>query len=143
MRRSVVAIAMQKALIGAFAVGFLTARWVDTSRIVTPDQLRAVADVTQGAIIIATKITRNRANETAISPIAGTIDDHWLDQGSWNMIVGMCAGMTLTTQSHTLLLGDRTAASGSNFANFGNKLCFWRDSGERADCPPPEPECGQ
>jgi hypothetical protein len=27
------------------------------------------------------------------------------------------------------------------FANIGNHLCFWRDTGARVGCPAPEPEC--
>ena len=57
--------------------------------------------------------------------------------------VGRCAGASLTTESRDLLIGDYTAAprGQDGFVNIANKLCFWRDSGERVACPPPEPEC--
>lgn len=64
--------------------------------------------------------------------------------GTWNVAVGLCSGSSLTGQSRSLLLGDRTAAppKGDGFVNIANKLCFWRDTGERVACPAPELECG-
>jgi hypothetical protein len=59
--------------------------------------------------------------------------------------IGRCSGFHLHAESRDILIGDYTDAprERDGFVNIKNKLCFWRDSGERADCPPPEPECGQ
>jgi hypothetical protein len=57
--------------------------------------------------------------------------------------VGRCVGTSLTTESYDILIGDNTTAPlhRDGFVNIGNRLCFWRDTGERAACPAPEPEC--
>jgi hypothetical protein len=57
--------------------------------------------------------------------------------------IGRCSGASLHNAARDLLIGDYTAApSGKDgFVNIGNHLCFWRDTGERVDCPAPEPEC--
>jgi hypothetical protein len=57
--------------------------------------------------------------------------------------IGRCSGASLTTESHDLLIGAYTSApkGKDGFVNIGNKLCFWRDSGATATCPPPEAEC--
>jgi hypothetical protein len=59
--------------------------------------------------------------------------------------IGRCAGASLTTESDDILVGDYvTAPRGrSGFINIANALCFWRDTGERAACPAPEPECAK
>lgn len=56
---------------------------------------------------------------------------------------GRCSGASLRAESNDLLIGDYTSAprGKDGFVNIGNKFCFWRDTGERVACPPPEPEC--
>jgi hypothetical protein len=64
--------------------------------------------------------------------------------GGCTVIVGKCAGMTQTSGGRNILLGDYTALpkpDTSGFVNIANRLCFWRDTGERVACPAPEPEC--
>jgi hypothetical protein len=60
------------------------------------------------------------------------------------IVIGMCAGWHVTTGKRNILIGDYTATPtpGTNdFINIANKLCFWRTTGERVACPPPEHEC--
>jgi hypothetical protein len=66
---------------------------------------------------------------------ATTMDD--------TIATGRCSGASLQTESRDLLIGDYTSAprDKSGFVNIANKLCFWRDTGTRVACPPPEPEC--
>ena len=63
--------------------------------------------------------------------------------GNNDMAYGHCSGASLMEESDDLLIGDYTAAPlhKNGFVNIENKLCFWRETGKRADCPPPEPEC--
>ena len=63
--------------------------------------------------------------------------------GNNDMAYGHCSGASLMEESNDLLIGDYTAAPlhKNGFVNIENKLCFWRETGKRADCPPPEPEC--
>lgn len=64
--------------------------------------------------------------------------------GAEHMItIGRCAGASVQNARRAILIGDYTSApEGSNgFVNIANKLCFWRYTGERVDCPAPEPEC--
>lgn len=64
--------------------------------------------------------------------------------GNRNVIVGACSGISLEEGSSNLLVGDHTATPTpftSGFVNLGNKLCFWRETGAQADCPPPEKSC--
>lgn len=68
----------------------------------------------------------------------------WLATNITHVIaIGRCSGASLHEARNTLLVGDYTSApEGSDgFVNIANKLCFWRDTGRRVDCPPPEPEC--
>jgi hypothetical protein len=64
---------------------------------------------------------------------------------TYSTFIGTCAGYSVHSGRNILLIGDYTSApDGANgFVNIGNKLCFWRESGERVACPPPEPECGK
>jgi hypothetical protein len=42
--------------------------------------------------------------------------------------------------SRCILLGDNTqtpSPDSDGFVNIDNRLCFWRDTGEIAECPPP------
>jgi hypothetical protein len=66
---------------------------------------------------------------------ATTMDD--------TIAIGHCSGASLTSESGDMLIGDYTSApkGKDGFVNIGNKLCFWRDNGDTATCPPPEPEC--
>lgn len=67
-----------------------------------------------------------------------------LSTGKGDTVIGACAGKSLLDGSWNVLVGDHTATPTphtSNFVNIGNRLCFWRDTGERVACPPPEPEC--
>jgi hypothetical protein len=60
--------------------------------------------------------------------------------GHWDVTVGTCAGHYLSGGSYNILLGDFTRApkpDSSYFVNMGNKVCWWRDTGKRAPCPPP------
>jgi hypothetical protein len=61
-----------------------------------------------------------------------------------SIFIGRCSGHSVTTGSHDLLIGDYTSMPDGavGFVNIANKLCFWRDSGDRVACPAPEPECG-
>lgn len=62
-----------------------------------------------------------------------------------NISIGKCAGWGISgSGSGNILIGDYTAPptpDTTGFINIGNQLCFWRTTGERAACPPPEPEC--
>lgn len=84
----------------------------------SPDTPSCVVAIGEGALL----------NATAMSSTIG---------------VGHCSGATLRTESDDILVGDYTAAprDKDGFVNIANRLCFWRNSGERVDCPPPEPEC--
>ena len=72
------------------------------------------------------------------------LNSHYVGEDlSYVYAIGRCAGASLENASRAFLIGDYTAApSGSDgFVNIANRLCFWRDTGETVDCPPPEPEC--
>ena len=58
-------------------------------------------------------------------------------------VVGACAGRAITVESDVILVGDHTdiPKGASGFVNIGNRLCFWRTTGERTECPPPVVGC--
>ena len=63
--------------------------------------------------------------------------------GARNVVVGANAGRRLRTGSDNILIGAYTevpAPDTCNFVNIGNRLCFWRDTGELAPVPPPYDE---
>lgn len=98
-----------------------------------------VADTVQGAIRIEGIVLTAKApwNSDIARPLSISAANAVHD----TTIIGRCAGWT-AVNSDDLLLGDYTATKrGRGFVNIANKLCFWRDSGERVACPPPEPEC--
>lgn len=103
----------------------------------TPDELKSTA-----AIIVSTvkDMTKGR-------PLG--FDDGQIT-GADNVFVGMCV-MNIKKWPHVpgsrnILVGNYTSmptASTNDFVNIANRLCFWRDTGQRVDCPPPEPDCTQ
>ena len=65
-------------------------------------------------------------------------------QQHYNVIIGIHAGEYLTIGNDNLLLGSCTSTptpETSHFVNIANKLCFWRNTGEKAECPKPFPGC--
>jgi hypothetical protein len=67
-----------------------------------------------------------------------------LTTGVNDTAIGRCSGASLEDGSRDLLIGDYTATPTphtSDFANIDNKWCWWRTTGQRVACPPPEPEC--
>lgn len=119
----------------------------------TPADVRVLADTIQQAIIIQTIMFQWRMDQTLdklldANPIkkaqyelniAGLL---MLSSGSDDVVIGRCSCVNLLG-SGNLLLGDYTGtpSGASGFVNIANKLCFWRMTGERVACPPPEPEC--
>lgn len=112
----------------------------------TPADLRTIADVTMGlvrAVGYATarsaEQSMKQANLTALINV-GSLPE--ILEGHDLTAVGHCAGAS-DIHSSDLLIGDYAARpTGSEpFVNFANKVCWWRDSGERVACPKPEPEC--
>lgn len=57
--------------------------------------------------------------------------------------LGKCAGASVTRGRRLLLVGAYTSApaNADGFVNLGNVWCFWFDTNQRVDCPPPESEC--
>lgn len=111
------------------AVGAALMHLHDEAHYLSANDFRTIATVTDGAIRLTQPWMRRSSADQFMT-------------GSWNTVVGNCAGTSLTDQNNTLLLGDRTAApKGDGFVNFGGVVCFWRDAGIRAPCPPPEPDC--
>jgi hypothetical protein len=125
--------------------------------IATPEELKAAAAQTDNAIRVAIGSAFGTAYNCPHAPTdgergqsfcaiavgLGALQDAIAPRNT--IAIGRCAGASLTNESDDMLLGDYTAApAGKNgFINFANKLCFWRDTGERAACPAPEPECGK
>ncbi len=124
---------MTRGLPIGIVAGGLFVHALDAPHLVRPDQLRAAASVTEGALEIVRYDTQRR--DRADNFYQRISDAPW--------IVGNGTDTTIAFGSHVLLLGDCTNAppGASYFANFGNALCFWRDSGQLADCPPPSPAC--
>lgn len=124
--------------------GAVFAHSLDAPHIVKPAEFRVLAETIQDAIKITAYSVRHQAeiNGETRPVLASTLPV--IAMGSENVLIGNCSGyLSLTTQSRALLLGNRTAAppKGNGFVNIANKLCFWRDTGERVACPAPEPEC--
>ena len=68
-----------------------------------------------------------------------------LSIGHYSIAIGICAGWEGMGRND-ILIGICTrlpTPTTNDFVNIGNKLCFWRTTGERADCPPLVPECGK
>lgn len=65
------------------------------------------------------------------------------NDGSCVMAIGRCAAASMTHVRRGIAIGDytRLPEGSSGFVNIGNKICFWRDTKQWADCPPPELEC--
>lgn len=66
--------------------------------------------------------------------------------GTYNVWIGLGAGCDIVDSSRTILLGAFTTAPphANGFVNIANSLCFWRDTLQRAECPPllTEKQCG-
>ena len=109
----------------------------------TPAQLTALADTIRPVLIEAYPSigTDGVTDSIFIGRRAG-----WNGTfGTGNIFIGICAGATsFLFGDNNILVGAYTSvpsATISGFVNLGNALCFWRDTGERVDCPPPEPGC--
>lgn len=112
----------------------------------TPTELKTLADGIRPMFIDTMKAVGFDQMYLELSTCIGLHACENLTTGKRNMVAGACAGTSLRTASDDILIGAYTAAptpDTSGFVNIGNKLCFWRDSGQRVACPPPEPECAK
>lgn len=117
-------------------VGALFAHAIDAPHMIYPQEVRDMANVVHGALIIADSAIPPDPVNHAIR--VGSDCRHNSMSGSWNMVVGGFSGCNLTDESRALLLGDNTESPrGDGFVNFGNSVCFWRFTGLRAKCPAP------
>lgn len=67
-----------------------------------------------------------------------------LFNGKRDLFLGAKSGLHVTDGSDDVLVGTCTntpTPHTSGFVNIANRLCFWRDSGERVACPPLESGC--
>jgi hypothetical protein len=88
------------------------------------------------------KITGNDPRDWNIARGLGAL--YMIAGGLRNVADGRCTGASLTDGNDNVLLGDYAATPAPNtsgFVNIEGKYCFWRTTGERVPCPPPEPEC--
>lgn len=63
-----------------------------------------------------------------------------LTLGRHDIAIGRNSGRTMRLGSRCILLGDNTLTptpDSDGFVNIDNRLCFWRDTGEIAECPAP------
>jgi hypothetical protein len=102
----------------------------------TSSALRTIADVTQGAIYLTGRHASEAPGADASVKLISEPIAH-PPVAEWVVIVGDYAG-TRPVGSFDILLGDHTQAPDARpgFVNFGNKVCYWRDTGRRVACPP-------
>jgi hypothetical protein len=88
------------------------------------------------------KITGNDPKDWNIARGLGAL--YMIRGGLRNIADGRCTGASLIGGNDNVLLGDYAATPAPNtssFINIDSRSCFWRTTGERVQCPPPEPEC--
>lgn len=100
--------------------------------------LRATADVVHGAIWLSNRYASRDAQRLMQADGTTFVPIQQAAPTEWAVAVGNCAGC-MAIGNRDLLLGDGTQAPNDQpgFVNFGNRLCFWRDSGEVVSCPAP------
>jgi hypothetical protein len=110
-----------------------------------PTELIATADSVRPSLIEAMKPYMDKTPTIEQSVCVGIDACRDLTLGKGNTVAGAYSGRHLQDGDWNVLVGACTATptpSTSNFVNIANKLCFWRDTGQRVACPAPEPECG-
>lgn len=131
--------------IAAMTIGAAHAQTAEELKAI-PDQVwQAMADGFRGVDGLPTRCSGNPA-PFACNVGVGIDAMLNLTTGQRNVFLGAYAGKSVEDGSDDVLVGACTATPTprtSGFVNIANKLCFWRESGERVDCPPPEPDCGK
>lgn len=126
-----------------FLLAFVVACGGAWAREPTATELKGIAESIRPALIES--LGPYIATPTLEQSVCVGIDAcAFLTTGKGDTVVGACAGRSLLDGSWNVLVGDHTATPTphtSNFVNIGNRLCFWRDTGARVACPPPEPDC--
>jgi hypothetical protein len=120
----------------------------------TTDELKALPDAIWTGVKSGFGSTNDTINDCGNGPcysVAISLGAGVNMTGQHNIVLGAGAGNILEDGKDNILVGVCTAAPtphsaaptphSSGFVNIANKLCFWRTTGERVACPPPEPEC--
>lgn len=118
--------------------GAAFAHSLDAPHMVYPAEFRVLADTIVGAIWVEGLYIKPSGEPTGYTRVLALMTGHD------NTFIGECAGASAFAPNYDLLLGDYTALptpGTSNFVNIAGKVCWSRDTGLRAACPSPEPDC--
>lgn len=110
----------------------------------SPEELKTLADSVRPALAEAGSQYAPALGDYELSVGVGLNALGKYQHGHRTTAIGACSGASLLSGDDDVLVGAYTAAptpTTSGFVNIANKLCFWRETGKRVNCPAPEPDC--